>query len=217
MYEFMPTMRRTVLVALFFLVAGGLFLSGCESSSSENNDDITDKPVAELTDKEISRLRVVMNTNMGLFQIGLRPDWAPETCRHFIRMVRSGIYDGKRFHEVRPGVWIRGGGPGEDDFLAEPVPLEKPPEGVDEVLHREGTVGLYHPDFMPDQGGVQFYIMLKKRPQMDGGYAAFGRVVEGMGTVKRIANVPVTGKRGKPKPYKPVTPVMIQQAYLKVK
>lgn len=217
MFEFRVNFTRTILPLFFLLVGSLIFLSSCESSSSEQDKGLVDKPVSELTDEEISRLQVVMNTNMGAFRIALRPDWAPRTCRHFIRLVNSGIYNDTEFHEVRPGVWILGGDAEADDLLAEPVALEKPPEEAGEVRHRKGTVGLYHPDFMPDQGGVQFYIMLKKKTKMDRGYAAFGKVVEGMGTVKRIGNVPVSGKHGKPRPYKPVTPVTIQQAYLKVK
>ncbi len=212
--------RASVGKILLIAVLGAAFISGlcsCEQKSDKKDKELLNKPSEKLTREELGRLAVVIRTNMGIFKIGLRPDWAPETARIFVRMVRSGIYDGKQFHEVRPKVWIRGGGPEEDNILAEPVPLEEPPEPVDEVRHHVGAVGLYHPDFMPDKGGVQFYIMLKNNPRMDGGYNAFGEVIEGMGAVKRISNVPVTGRHGQPRPYMPITQVVIQRAYLEMK
>ncbi len=215
-----PTKKSLLFdAALFLVIAGilGLCFSSCESEDKKKNKEILNKSADELTDKELSQLAVTFKTNMGLFKIGLRPDWAPETSRHFVRMVKAGIYDGKQFHEVRPGVWILGGGPEPENILAEPVALENPPEPVDEVRHHKGTVGLYHPDFMPDEGGVLFYIMLRDNPRMDGGYTAFGEVSKGMGAVDRIANVPITGRTGKPRPYMPITDVVIQKVSLEVK
>jgi len=214
----MGPMKKSMFLyaALLLVIAGvvGLCFSSCDSEDKKKNKEILDKSVSELTDKELSQLAVAVRTNMGLFKIGLRPDWAPETSRHFVRMVKAGIYHEKQFHEVRPGVWILGGGPEPDNILAGPVPLEKPPGPVDEVRHHKGTVGLYHPDFMPDKGGVLFYIMLRDNPRMDGGYTAFGEVIEGMGAVDRIANVPITGN---PRPYMPITDVVIQKVSLEVK
>ena len=137
------------------------------------------------------------------------------TTRHFIRLVRMGVYDGQTFHEVRPRGWILGGDPDDDPKLTGfQMELE---EVATPGRHVPGAVGLYHPEFQPDLGGTRFYVMLVERPRMDGHYNVFGQVIEGMATVERIGAVKVTCEYCKPRAYMPLTPVRILDIHFEVK
>ena len=75
---------------------------------------------------------------------------------------------------------------------------------------------MYHPAFLINQGGSQFFIMLGDEQRMDGGYSIFGRVIEGMATVDRIGALPITPQDGQPRPYMPLSPVVIKDLHLEV-
>jgi len=189
-----------------------LLFSFC--SPTTRNDPVLDKPLDELSDEDISRMVAVVTTNYGDFKIELHPEWAPQTTRNFIKLIKAGFYEGLTFHEVRPTFWIRGGDP-KGDGTGGPgyyVPLETP-----SGPHEKGAVGLYHPVIAPDEGGSQFYILLRMYPKWNGHYTVFGRVSEGMVTVDIIGDLPITPKDGKPRGYMPLSPVIIKEIHLEVK
>ncbi len=125
--------------------------------------------------------------------IELYPDKAPITCENFIKLVKEGFYDGLIFHRVIKGFMIQGGcpdgtgagGPGytiKGEFAA---------NGVDNpVKHSRGVISMARTQ-VPDSAGSQFFIMHEDAPHLDGQYAAFGKVTEGMDVVDEIANTPV--------------------------
>lgn len=124
--------------------------------------------------------------------IELYPDVAPNTVRNFISLARSGFYDGTIFHRVIPGFVIQGGdpqgtgvgGPGysiRGEFAANGFP--------NDLKHTRGVVSMARTQD-PNSAGSQFFIMVADAPHLDGHYAAFGRVVEGMEEVDRIVAVP---------------------------
>ncbi|HLS90062.1 MAG TPA: peptidylprolyl isomerase [Limnochordia bacterium] len=124
--------------------------------------------------------------------IELYPDIAPNTVRNFIHLARSGFYDGTIFHRVVPGFVIQGGdplgtgtgGPGysiRGEFAANGFP--------NDLKHTRGVVSMARTQD-PNSAGSQFFIMVADAPHLDGHYAAFGRVVEGMEEVDRIVAVP---------------------------
>jgi peptidyl-prolyl cis-trans isomerase B (cyclophilin B) len=203
----------------FFIAAAStsLFLLTAAATCGPDftrNDPILEKPVDELTDDEISRMAAVVETNYGSFKIALHPEWAPVACRKFIGLVRSSFYYMLTFHEVRPGYWIVGGDPLGDGTGGPGFNLEiESPSGP----NVKGAVGLYHPWLRPDLSGSQFYIMLKNRRGMDGKYTVFGQVIEGMSTAERIGKLPVTPAGGKPRPFMPLTEVMIKDMYLEIR
>ena len=129
----------------------------------------------------------------------LRPDVAPISCENFEKLVKEGFYDGLTFHRVISGFMIQGGcpdgtgmgGPGwhiKGEFLA---------NGVNNTLkHSRGVLSMARAQH-PDSAGSQFFIMHADAPYLDGNYAAFGEVVEGIEVVDEIAAVP-TDFRDKP-------------------
>ena len=125
----------------------------------------------------------------GVIRAELYPDIAPITVENFIDLAEKGFYDGLIFHRVIPGFMIQGGdptgtgmgGPGhtiKGEFRANGV--------VNNLKHERGVLSMAR-SMMPDSAGSQFFIMHRTAPHLDGQYAAFGRVIEGMDVVDRIA------------------------------
>lgn len=122
-------------------------------------------------------------------KIELYPDIAPISCENFERLVKSGFYDGLTFHRVIPGFMIQGGcpkgngtgGPGWN------IKGEFSSNGVkNDLKHTRGVLSMAR-SMAPDSAGSQFFIMHDDAPHLDGQYAAFGKVVEGMEVVDEIA------------------------------
>ena len=125
-------------------------------------------------------------------RLELYPDKAPITVENFLKLVKSGFYDGLCFHRIIPGFMIQGGdpkgngcgGPGwsiKGEFRSNGVP--------NDLKHVRGVISMARA-MDPDSAGSQFFIMHADAPHLDGEYAAFGSVIEGMDEVDRIANTP---------------------------
>jgi peptidyl-prolyl cis-trans isomerase B (cyclophilin B) len=119
----------------------------------------------------------------GRVVIALDDERAPRTVANFVRLAEQGFYDGLTFHRVLPGLLAHGGsqdgagrgGPGWE------IDLELHPE----MLHARGAVSMSHRED-PDTAGSQFFVCLDELPRLDGSYAVFGRVVEGLEVVERL-------------------------------
>ena len=122
-------------------------------------------------------------------KLELYPEVAPESVNNFISLVSAGFYDGLIFHRVIPGFMIQGGDP-EGTGMGGPGYSNKgefSSNGVDNPLpHTRGVISFAR-SMMPNSAGSQFFIMHKDSPHLDGQYAAFGQVIEGIETVDRIA------------------------------
>ena len=127
----------------------------------------------------------------GVIRAELYPDIAPNTVNNFISLVRKGFYNGLIFHRVIPGFMIQGGcpdgtgmgGPGYD------IRGEFAMNGFqNDLKHDPGVLSMAR-SMHPDSAGSQFFIMHEAAPHLDGQYAAFGKVTEGMDVVDRIARV----------------------------
>ncbi|MCI8622609.1 MAG: peptidylprolyl isomerase [Provencibacterium sp.] len=121
----------------------------------------------------------------------LYPETAPNTVRNFLSLVGKGFYDGTIFHRVIPGFMIQGGdpdgngtgGPGysiRGEFASNGHP--------NDLKHTEGVLSMARA-MDPNSAGSQFFIMVAGAPHLDGQYAAFGKVIEGMEEALRIASV----------------------------
>ncbi|MBQ3587082.1 MAG: peptidylprolyl isomerase [Oscillospiraceae bacterium] len=135
---------------------------------------------------------VVMTMDTGeVIRIELYPEIAPKTVENFEKLVNAGFYNGLTFHRVIRGFMIQGGcpkgngtgGPGwtiKGEFAANGV--------KNDLKHTRGVLSMAR-TAVPDSAGSQFFIMHMDAPHLDGQYAAFGKVVEGMDVVDRIAAV----------------------------
>ena len=122
----------------------------------------------------------------------LYPEIAPNTVNNFISLVNNGFYNGLIFHRVINGFMIQGGCP-DGTGMGGPgysIPGEFAMNGFkNELRHTEGVLSMARAQH-PDSAGSQFFIMHKTSPHLDGSYAAFGKVIEGLDVVNRIATVP---------------------------
>lgn len=132
---------------------------------------------------------VIEMENKGRIVIELYPETAPQTVANFLELVSKGFYDGLIFHRVIPGFMIQGGCP-QGTGMGGPgyqIKGEFASNGVDNPFkHTRGVVSMARAA-NPDSGGSQFFIMHADCSHLDGDYAAFGKVVEGMETVDAIA------------------------------
>ena len=131
--------------------------------------------------------------NGSVIKAELYPEIAPNTVNNFLSLVNNGYYDGLTFHRVIYGFMIQGGCP-DGTGMGGPgysIKGEFAVNGFENNLkHTEGVLSMAR-SMMPDSAGSQFFIMHKNAPHLDGQYAAFGKVVEGMDVVDEIAAVDV--------------------------
>ena len=125
----------------------------------------------------------------GVMKLELYPDIAPKTVENFVSLVEKKFYDGLIFHRVIKGFMIQGGDP-EGTGMGGPgysIPGEFSSNGFENNLkHTEGVISMAR-SMDPDSAGSQFFIMHKNSPHLDGSYAAFGKIIEGMEVVNKIA------------------------------
>ncbi len=130
--------------------------------------------------------------NGDIFKAELYPEIAPNTVNNFISLVKKGYYDGLIFHRVIRGFMIQGGCP-DGTGMGGPgycIAGEFSDNGFkNDLKHTPGVLSMARA-MPPDSAGSQFFVMHKNSPHLDGQYAAFGKVIEGMDVVNRIAEEP---------------------------
>ncbi len=129
--------------------------------------------------------------NGDIIKAELYPDIAPNTVNNFISLVNKGFYDGLEFHRVIPGFMIQGGCP-DGTGMGGPgysIKGEFAMNGVkNDLKHTRGVLSMARAQH-PDSAGSQFFIMHADAPHLDGSYAAFGCVTEGIAGVDNVAKV----------------------------
>lgn len=135
---------------------------------------------------------IIEMENGGKMTLELYPETAPITVANFVKLAKSGFYDGLIFHRVIEGFMIQGGdptgtgmgGPGWE------IKGEFSSNGVKNPLrHTRGVISMARSS-RPDSAGSQFFIMHKNAPHLDGSYAAFGKMTDGFETLDKIATTP---------------------------
>ena len=137
--------------------------------------------------------------NGDVMKVELYPEVAPNTVNNFISLVNKGFYDGLIFHRVINGFVIQGGCPNGTGMGGPGYSIagEFAQNGFDNQLkHEPGVISMARA-MNPDSAGSQFFIMHKNSPHLDGAYAAFGKIIEGMDVVNKIAETD-TDFRDKP-------------------
>lgn len=156
-------------------------------------------PFINATVEQLKRT-VTVKTSAGALKLETRPEWAPETARAFLRLTQAGWYNGTSFHRISKG-FVAQGGLGEtrssgrfhaaDRFV-------KPLKGEfrDDVKHERGIVSMAHGDD-PDSATTSFFLMLGSAAHLDGKFAAFAKVVEGMDVLDAIEKEELDGETPK--------------------
>lgn len=150
--------------------------------------------------------------NGGIIRAELYPDIAPLSVENFVSLIKKNFYDGLIFHRVIPGFMIQGGcpdgtgmgGPGHQikgEFSSNGVP--------NSLKHTRGVLSMAR-SMSPNSAGSQFFIMHKDSPHLDGQYAAFGKVTEGLDVVDAIASTP-TGNGDRPRTPQKIATMTVQE------
>lgn len=128
--------------------------------------------------------------NDKIMKAELYPEVAPNTVKNFISLVKKGFYNGLIFHRVIPGFMIQGGCP-EKTGMGDPgysIKGEFTSNGFkNDLKHDEGVLSMARTQ-VPDSAGSQFFIMVAKSPHLDGQYASFGKLTEGLDVAKEIVS-----------------------------
>lgn len=124
-----------------------------------------------------------VQTNKGAFRCELYENQTPVTAANFIKLAQTGFYNGLKFHRYVPGFVIQGGDPKGDGTggSKEQIPLEVRPE----LKHTKGALGMARSQD-PNSASSQFYVTLEAQHGLDGQYAVFGQVKEGMEVVNQL-------------------------------
>ena len=129
--------------------------------------------------------------NGDVMKAELYPEIAPNTVNNFISLIKKNFYDGLIFHRVINGFMLQGGDP-EGTGMGGPgysIKGEFSSNGVpNNLMHTRGVLSMAR-SMMPDSAGSQFFIMHEDAPHLDGQYAAFGKVTEGIEVVDKVASV----------------------------
>ena len=138
--------------------------------------------------------KAMIKTKLGEIEIKLFPDKAPKHVENFIKLAKSGFYNGTIFHRVIPGFMIQGGDPNTKDLNKKELygmggPGHSVKAEFNDVPHKRGIVSMARSND-PDSAGSQFFIVVEDSPFLDGKYTAFGQVVKGLGVADKIVNQP---------------------------
>ena len=162
---------------IFVLLLGLFVIVGCAGNN------ITGGAVAVKVDEKMNNKIATIETDKGIIKFELNEEKAPITTKNFIELAESGFYDGLTFHRVESGFVIQGGDPNGDGTggSEKTIPLETHPE----LKHAKGAVAMARSND-PNSASSQFYITLADVHQLDGNYAVFGKVIDGIDVVESI-------------------------------
>lgn len=137
--------------------------------------------------------KAIVNTNLGNIQFELLSDVAPETVRNFIKLAKSGFYDGTLFHRVIPKFMIQGGDPNTKESDKSTWGTGGPGYNMKAEFnsrsHLRGIVSMARSSD-PDSAGSQFFIVTSDSTFLDREYTVFGQVADGMEVADKIVNLP---------------------------
>lgn len=143
----------------------------------------------------------------------LYPEIAPNTVKNFVSLIRKGFYDGLKFHRVIPGFMIQGGDPDGIGTGGPGYSIKGEFSGngfKNDLKHTKGVLSMAR-SMNPDSAGSQFFIMVADAPHLDGQYAAFGKVTEGIEFADEIVKTP-RDMNDKPKTDQVMVKVTVENA-----
>ena len=187
--------RYKVFYMIFATIVAAIILTSCGTQAENGQKSENDaKQDGEKTDYSASvtenPIVTITMENDEKIVLELDPTVAPNTVANFISLVEDGFYDGLIFHRVIPDFMIQGGDPAGNGLGGPGYSIEGEfsENGFENNLkHKRGVISMARTND-PNSAGSQFFIMVKEASQLDGKYAAFGKVIEGMETVDAIVS-----------------------------
>lgn len=171
-----------IVIGVFTVVTGSLSLGVTRAAENEPLNADSKSP------------HVLVKTKFGEMEIVLFPDLAPKHVESFLKLAKSGFYNGTIFHRIIPGFMIQGGDPLTKDpsnrsRYGTGGPGYNLPAEFNRVAHEKGILSAAR-TADPNSAGSQFFIMADKAPHLDGQYTVFGEIVKGLEVVDTIVNQP---------------------------
>lgn len=181
-------MKKIIRMIIVMTLMASL-LVGCsseETTPESNSEMMTGKHHAEIVIKDY-----------GTIKVELDADVAPISVTNFVTLAKSGLYDGLKFHRIISGFMIQGGDATSKGKNLESIKGEFSANGIENsISHKRGVISMARTN-EPDSATSQFFIMHQDNESLDGQYAAFGHVTEGIEIVDKICeNTPVTDMNG---------------------
>lgn len=181
---------KKILKAMAIAALAALCLTACGGEKGGGNELEPKEPSKKLTENTINAV-IELDTGDEIV-LELYPDLAPETVENFVDLAEDGFYDGTIFHRVVEDFVIQGGGYDEDlrEQKADTITGEFEENGFkNDLSHTRGVISMARTNTSYDSATSQFFIVVQDALHLDGKYAAFGRVIEGMDVVDDIASV----------------------------
>lgn len=171
-----------IVIGVFTVVTGSFSLGVTRAAENEPSNADSKSP------------HVLVKTKFGEMEIVLFPDLAPKHVESFLKLAKSGFYNGTIFHRIIPGFMIQGGDPLTKDpsnrsRYGTGGPGYNLPAEFNRVAHEKGILSAAR-TADPNSAGSQFFIMADKAPHLDGQYTVFGEIVKGLEVVDTIVNQP---------------------------
>lgn len=204
-------MKKYISLLLAALLMLSVFaFAGCSSDKTDENNN--DESASDTTTDSAYPVATITVKDYGVMKIELYNDKAPNTVLNFISLANKGFYNGLTFHRVYKGFMIQGGCPdgtgGGDPGYS--IKGEFSGNGVEnDLAHTRGVISMARSK-SPDSAGSQFFIMHQDAPHLDGQYAAFGKVIEGLDVLDKIADAEVTLNMSSGEMSTPVTKIIIE-------
>jgi len=214
-------MLKNVLAILFI---GLVMLGGCSQKCKLLNSDEVEEAIQQLNAMPLEPVQegeqAVLETTLGKMVIEFYPDKAPKHCAYFKRCINSGFYTCTKFHRIIKDFMIQGGAISTKDDnpnnegkainVGYAIPAE-----FNDTKHDKGVLSMAR-SADPNSASTQFFICLtrERTRHLDGQYTAFGKVVEGLDVLEKIANVELKTSPVYRDRVLPVKPVVIENAYM---
>jgi peptidyl-prolyl cis-trans isomerase B (cyclophilin B) len=169
------------------------------------------EPFDKATVEVMKNQCVSLETEAGIIELELFPESAPQTVRNFLNLAAIGALDTTSFSRVVPGFVVQGGNLSTREKITPEIALRSRrtiPDEPNQIRHERGILSMARPQ-EPNGASSHFFILLGESSNLDGKFAAFGRVTKGMDVVEAINKMPVEGE-------KPLKPVRIKHAKVAV-
>ena len=210
-------MKKTVKMISLLLVMSMLLVPFCGCGGKDAADPKTTGGTADVSTEagDHPLVKITMKDG-GSFTIELYPEYAPETVENFLSLVNSGFYDGLTFHRVVDNFMAQAGsatGDGISDPNEKTIYGEFSNNGFTQntLLHERGTISMARTSFDNNSASTQFFICYAPQSFLDGDYAAFGKVIDGMDVVDTFTTVERT-VNSSGEMATPVVPIVMEKA-----
>jgi peptidyl-prolyl cis-trans isomerase B (cyclophilin B) len=167
------------------------------------------EPFDKASVETMAKQCVKLETEIGVIELEMFPESAPESVRNFLNLVATKMYDTTKFSRVVPNFVVQGGNISTREIKTPKIIERARRTVIDEpnlIKHERGIVSLARPE-TPNGATTHFFVVLRDSPHLDGTFAAFGRVTNGMEVIEKINNMPVEGD-------KPTNPVKLTRAII---